>query len=485
MARLSHGSAVFLDEQDNAIEDDHEMGAVNPNLVPCPEPSAFDYLFPELQGDEHLLPPEPDMAERLIALGNSMGEPLQNGVPDPGFDSTIPSAYTYLGQFITHDISLDGVTKKIPVNNDSLPLTESEIKATLKNGRTAKLDLDSVYGPIIDPTGCSLVPRKDEEFLVARAYPSRIDGTDLPRNSDKTCSARIGDPRNDENLITSQLHLAFLRAHNNLVRRGNSFADAQRLLRYHYQWLVTHDFLDNIADRTVVEEVRNGKTKVYPSDRGIFMPLEFSVAAFRFGHSMVRSGYNYNASFKHATLEQLILPGALGNYFQILQDWIISWKNFVEGPNFARRIDTRLVDPLSRLLDRAGTPLPGLAALDLVRGYILRLPTGQAVAKKLGLPTMSKADFEKVAANEEQMQILQSGLVNHTPLWFYILAEAARFQEGQRLGPVGSTLVAGVLIGLVRESNDSYMRDPDFSPTLGQNGGFDLADLFQLADVSN
>ncbi len=482
MGRLSHGSVILLKQEDGepiGLETFHDALPGNPNLVPCPEPTSFGYLFPDLQDDgSNRLPSEPDMAARLIALGNSMSDPHP---VDPTFNSTIPSAYTYLGQFITHDLTLEAVTKKTPISPYSVPLTPEAIKNTLGNKRTAKLDLDSVYGPIIDKTGCFAVPQKGEELEIARAYPDAVDG-DIPRNADASFSPRIGDPRNDESLILSQLHLAFLRAHNAIVRRGNNFADAQRLLKYHYQWLVTHDFLDKIADPAIVADIRNGTIDIYPHNAGVFMPFEFSAAAFRFGHSMIRSSYNYNANFKVTQLEELFMPGALGDYFHILKDWIIDWERFVRGPNYARLIDTRLVDPLAKLLDEDGKGLPGLAALDLVRGYVLRLPTGQAVAHQLLLPPeqiMTDADFAAVAGD----QIFVTGLSRHTPLWFYILAEAARFQGGQRLGPVGSTLVAGVLIGLVRESNDSYMHVPNFVPTLGQNGRFDLAHLFQLAGV--
>ena len=101
MARLSHGSAVFLDEEDGTTESIKDTVPPSPNLLSCPEPSEFNYLFRDLQDDDaSLLPAEPDMAGRLIALGNSMRDPNPL-VSD--FDSTIPSAYTYFGQFVTHD----------------------------------------------------------------------------------------------------------------------------------------------------------------------------------------------------------------------------------------------------------------------------------------------------------------------------------------------------------------------------------------------
>jgi len=252
MARLSHGSVILLDQVNGGPEDLHALAGPNPDptLVPCPELTGYDYLFDDLQANAaNRLPELPNTAISLIALGNAMkdSDPLESN-----FDSMIPSIYTYFGQFITHDITLEGVTQQRPLDANIRPLTSQEIR-TLKNTRTARLDLDSVYGPMIDKQGnCHSVPRKGDEMAVARAYRNGLEGSDLPRNPSDNSSARIGDPRNDENLITSQLHLAFLRAHNLLVRRGATYQQAQVLMRKHYQWIVTHDFLPKIADSAIV-----------------------------------------------------------------------------------------------------------------------------------------------------------------------------------------------------------------------------------------
>jgi hypothetical protein len=203
------------------------------------------------------------------------------------------------------------------------------------------------------------------------------------------------------------------------------------------------------------------------------MPLEFTVAAFRFGHSMIRSSYDFNVNFPPSRAFLLRLFNVLSRYPTLPEKWIIQWENFVEGgANLARPIDTRLAAPLS----------VRLTLLDLLRGYVFRLPTGQAVARALGLGAMTDAHISGVAASQEQADVLRnSGFAGRTPLWFYILAEAAHFQKGQRLGPVGSTLVASVLIGLIRRSKDSFLNIPGWTPTL--RGVFDLPGLLRLAGV--
>lgn len=136
---------------------------------------------------------------------------------------------------------------------------------------------------------------------------------DLQRNSQGT--ALIGDPRNDENIIVSQLHLSFLKFHNRVpefVRetRGmtgfEAFHEAQRLVRWHYQWVVVDDYLRRtVGDQTLNQilippdpdnpnDVPQIETRFYKWKRQPFLPVEFSVAAFRFGHSQVRATYKIN-----------------------------------------------------------------------------------------------------------------------------------------------------------------------------------------------
>ena len=343
-------------------------------------------------------------------------------------------------------------------------------------------------------------------------------------------AALIGDPRNDENTIISQLHVAFLRAHNKLVDEAappNRFKKAKRRLLRHYQYIVLHDFLKQIVESAIVRDTIK-RNRVYdPDEDEFFMPLEFSVAAYRFGHSMVRSAYDFNLNFNKsgeqtgpndrtipATLDLLFtftaLSGQLGfgpGTNTLPENWIIEWENFFDpqgqaGHSKARRIDTELADPLTRLKNiegnLEGSPPENLAAKlavrNLLRGYLLRLPTGQAVARALrtklqgvrDIPVLTRQQLRQGAASDEQRQVLNdSGFDERTPLWYYILAEAAVLGGGQHLGPVGSTIVAEVLVGLVRRSPDSIL-DPEstWQPNLpSPEQGRNLADLLRFAGV--
>ncbi|MDQ3863468.1 MAG: heme peroxidase family protein [Actinomycetota bacterium] len=508
MPRLSHGGVLTLEEFRNARDAVAEVSAQSPLafavMARAVDTQDFGFLLPSLQDDpDNLLPERRRTRDALVELGKSMRS-LGGG------NSPIPAAYTYFGQFVDHDITLELESAELPdlVDPHLTPLGLPEIRQRIRNARTATLELDSVYG---EPA-----PRDGDKMRIGRVTPSgrrppgKDDRNDLPRrgrsdNPERDREARIGDPRNDENLIVSQLHVAFLRAHNRLVSRGEDFQGARRLLRQHYQHIILNDFLKKIADPQIVDETIE-QNRIYrpPEDRP-FMPLEFSVGAYRLGHSMVRAEYNFNLNFQPATFDLLFtftaLSGQLGSFDTLPQLWIIEWENFVdvgEPFNQARSIDTMVVEPLFELPDIQGQPLQGnrarLAVRNLLRGYLLRLPTGQAVAGALGqrlqgvrnIPVLSPQQIRDAAASDEQVQVLRdAGFLERTPLWYYILAEAASIEGGERLGPVGSTIVAEVLVGLIRRSAGSILRTANWQPTLpsDQAGTFTLTDLLKFARV--
>jgi hypothetical protein len=407
----------------------------------------------------------------------------------PTLDSAIPSAYTYFGQFIDHDITLISLPRDIKLNDSNrAPLSASDVQR-IRNVRTAALDLDSVYSEA-PYTGNDLMLLG----LVSKDGPRPPgivgDDCDLPRQGRSTDrahdrNARIGDGRNEENAIITQLHVAFLRAHNAFVAQGKSYCEARTLLRQHYQWIVVHDYLKRIADPSIVNNLLANPGKMYPANN-LFMPLEFSGAAFRFGHSMVRSGYDFNINFPARFASLLRLFNVLGPYLSLPDKWLIQWEHFVGGgTNVARRIDTSLVEPLSTLPGLPGIPVTGgisLAVRNLLRGYVLSIPTGQAVARALSLPVLSAAQLIEAATSKEQADVLESrGFSVRTPLWFYILAEAAHHNRGH-LGPVGSTLVAGVLIGLISNTKNSFLQTPGWTPS-ATGSTFDLPSLLRFAGV--
>jgi hypothetical protein len=514
MPRLPHGKVVTTADLRDArtrlakATESIDLGFA---VVTPADAQDFDFLFPMLQRDEaNLLPVSPETPKRLKALGATMHDA---GGEEPG-DSRIPAIYTYFGQFIDHDITLEGQPAGIPpaesgaievlLADGMRPLDAGRVRGALRNLRTATLDLDSVYG----------LPAPRDPVNAAKLQVGRVttleNNTTIPGRRPGR-AALIGDPRNDENLIVAQLHVAFLRAHNRLADQGRSFEDGRKVLRQHYQWLVLHDFLPRIADPEITGRViEQGNRWLNPYAR-TFMPLEFAVAAYRFGHSMgVRDVYDFNLNFTPrgdgnaipASLELLFtftaLSGQLGgertggDNDTLPENWIIEWERFA-GPdsvNMARKLDTKLAGGLFRLRNVEGQVeapegAARLAVRNLLRGYRLRLPTGQAIARLLGFEPLKGDQLREAAASEEQFAALDAGgFLERTPLWYYLLAEAKLHGRGDHLGPVGSTIVAEVLAGLVMRSEDSILRQPGWKPCLsGAEGAFDLFDLLRFAGV--
>jgi nucleoid-associated protein YgaU len=497
MPRVGHGSSATPEQLRQAHAALAERAAEVDLGFAVAAPAAlqdFDFLFPELQDDAaNLLPRSATTVKRLKELGRTM--------VDPGAatgDGRIPAIYTYFGQFVDHDITFE--TSSFPTAEllapGLVPLPVARIRDELKNLRTASLELDSLYGPPAprDPANHSRlqvgkVTRLNGTQVPLKRPPGKGDDNDLPReprNADvlRDRAARIGDPRNDENLIVAQLHLAVLKAHNRLVDQGRSFEEARRLVRQHYQHIVLQDFLKRVADPAIVDRVIAGNRFYDALAEPFFLPLEFTVAGFRFGHTMVRDTYDFNLNFSPASLGLLFtftaLSGELGDFDTLPDNWIIQWERFVApdgGRNKARRFDTKLADGLFNLQTVTGeveqpADAANLAVRNLLRGYGLRMPTGQALAERLGLPALTADELEAAAASTRQAKVLrESGFLTRTPLWYYLLAEARHHGE--------------VLVGLVRRSEDSILRSPDWVPSLpaATPGRFELADLLRFAKV--
>lgn len=279
-----------------------------------------------------------------------------------------------------------------------------------------------------------------------------------------------------------------------------------------YQTVILDDFLARICDPQIHQSlVASGPRHWRVSSREeMFMPAEFSFAAYRFGHSMVRTKYNFNLNFKDTDLGALFSFTALsgqirpdisppvGEGFPTLpENWIIEWERLLplsagDPRQMAGRIDTQLTDFLFKLRDTFGElegkdepePVAGiaskLATRNLLRGYLLGLPTGQAVARRLELPVMQGASL--LDALPCALREVAEPFAQTTPLWFYILAEAGDPDRGPLagncLGPVGSTIVMETFMNLITHSETSILRD---SVLRASYKGTTLADIIRMA----
>ncbi|MEM9655140.1 MAG: peroxidase family protein [Actinomycetota bacterium] len=398
---------------------------------------------------------------------------------------SLPAAYTYFGQMLTHDLSFDPATMH----------QRQDDPDSLHNVRTPAFDLDCVYGrgPADQPY---LYDRSELYRLLTGSGVDRAE-FDVPRNSQG--AALVGDPRQDETLLLSQLHIVFLELHNRLLDEEHRktdddlptaahFTEAQRLTRWHYQWLVLHDYLPRILDpevmgrlRRVIEpdrpwhasQLRHFRPRLKP-----FVPIEFAAAAFRFGHALIRDNYELNPLL-HDKREQRPIPifgesadESLNGGRPLPAGWHVAWPRLLDLDSSDYQRAFRIGPKLSPCL--GALPLPdgrtaNLALLDLVRGFEHQLPSGQAMAQAMGLPDILSADASIFPGPE-------------TPLWLYVLEEAQQQYGGERLGRLGSEIVGEVLVGLVRHDPFSYLAlNPRWRPCLPSRGRFELSDLVRWA----
>jgi len=424
--------------------------------------------------------------ERLVELMERRQGTRQN--------LSVPAGFTYLGQFIDHDITLDPT----PV------VDKQRDPCALVNFRTPRLDLDSVYGlgPTVQPF---LYDWRESEPPGTRLLVGHnaVDATDdLPRNQQGR--ALIGDARNDENVIVAQLHLLFIHFHNavvdHLVRQGTPdgqlFETAQRIVRWHYQWIVVHDFLPRVvgpemADR-VLAPAGDGTAPTTGREffrwrREPFIPVEFSGAAYRFGHSMVRSDYGLKRLPPTGAGQPAIpLFPHLSGFTWLPKAHVIDWERFFKldrrAPQASSTIDTAIATPLFHLPEGD----PKLPRRNLLRGLKLGLPSGQEVASAMRQSALTEEELRLDGTVERHVRRV---LLRSTPLWYYILCEAETGggerpgPAGRHLGAVGGRIVAEVLVGLLEGDPSSYLgEEPSWRPgELGTSGDFTMATLVSFA----
>ncbi|HEY0006480.1 MAG TPA: heme peroxidase family protein [Pyrinomonadaceae bacterium] len=473
----------------------------------------FGYMSSSATRAATKLPFNAAMQALLGQLGDLMGDAgrdpnISSHNPADAGVSTIPAGFTYFGQFVDHDVTFD-VSSTLDADTDA---------NTINNMRSPALDLDSVYGrgPGLDPflyVFPSVGPSTAIKLQVGTNTPVGPGGPsstglpggmvaqtnwDVPRISG-TNTAVIGDPRNDENLIIVQFQHAMLRFHNAVVDlllaaafAGDIFAEAKRIVTHHYQWAVVNDFLKRVCGAAAVTNAM--ASVVAPVGSSFRMPVEFAVAAYRFGHSMIRDRYWVNHNFPNATLGQ-VFEFNRNPRLPVFSNWVVDFNAFfdtggsVPVHNKARRIDSLIASGLESLPGFAGM-MAILATRNLRRGLALGLPSGQGMANSFGIPPMTAAQLTSGLPANEVAVLNSSGglLLNKTPLWYYVLREAAVLGGGNQLGPVGGRIVAETFVRMLKRDASSYLNaSGGFTPMLPSTtpGDFTVADLVTFAGVTH
>ena len=512
---------------DEDLSEKNSLHIIKPTRPRFPD-DVFSRMFPGLppcapQSDEVR-----EQAKRLGAQGgiidaaDLLTDPIQS-ITNPGVFSpnnpdnpNMTAGVTFFGQFLDHDLTLAL----------KAPLLEQTHPRRTTNFRTAEFDLDSLYGDGPDRSPELYDTSSGDIKFCVEAIPGSEQASrkgavryDLPR--DPSNNAIIADSRNDENVLLSQFHLGMLKFHNAVVDQLRAdptqvsrsakevFREARRQVQWHYQWIIVNEFLPLTIGQDRVDEILKNGPRFYrvhdrtqdsilrSSRREPLVPVEFAVAAYRFGHSQVRPSYRLNFG-----------PDGGAPFFAFIFDdsadpndpdpndmrggkraarRFVDWQTFFKFDDNVRpnkRIDSKLSSPLFLLPGSRG-PAPGLptdgiqslASRNLIRHVNFGVPSGQAIARVMGVTVLTSAQLAELAP---------FGMDRSTPLWYYILKEAEVLENCVRLGPVGSRIVGEVFIGLLKADQDSYLvANKNWRPTLpsAKSGNFEITDLLNFAGV--
>jgi hypothetical protein len=442
---------------------------------------------------------EESLTELATIMRDSEAKRRAREKPTEGI-TTIPSGYVYLGQFIDHDITHD-----IEPLQDAGPKVERT-----PNYRTPRFDLDHLYGKgpgsvpsIYEQDGrLKLGPTQPVTVSAGRLIPETLD--DLPR--DPSGSALVIDSRNEENLVIAQLHVLFAKFHNRVLQLLREqpeispgpvpaplFEQARRFVTWHYQWIIVHDYLTHIIREAVLDDIARNGPKLFSrwytaADYPVALPVEFTVAAYRFGHSTVQNTYFLNDHIGVRDSAEIITMTNRGGGVtaRLPANYVIGWDHFFAGLpgqlNPSQKIDTFIAEMLYNIpppatpafrhrLSGASTIPPGrqqmrppLPELTLKRGSRVQLPSGQEFAAFFHLPEKVSA-AQMHASPEDEEFFHRSGFATRTPLWYYLLREAAIEPNSelgfapdpplQKLGSTGSRILAEVFCQLLAADADS------------------------------
>lgn len=393
------------------------------------------------------------------------------------FPSNLGAGYTYLGQFIDHDITFTPNSDRLAKESDT---------GNTKNQVSEALDLSSVYvegGLEKQPAVCLETGKMLLGDTIGAPTHQLGLNQDLPRDP-QTKKALIPDQRNDENLMIAQLHVQFLRFHNYLIDKISKqepdwgsrilFKNAKKELIKIYRKIVIEDYLFNVLHPEIYKLYFGsaGNSSRSFREKNLFynksLPNEFKMAAFRFGHSMVRENYFINDQAGRVDLKELFKytgRAQLGGFPKLPYSMVVKWRRFFEPPSTLQKVDAAMqIAPIFNI-NIPTQPWPGnlMAFLDLQRANVNKLRSvrkclkivhdtlvahfGAKVPSKIKPILYKDVDFQLYAKTKKMFLdgvVNKSKLKRNFPLLPYLLVESIKESTGSftKLGRLGSYIVA-------------------------------------------
>jgi hypothetical protein len=452
-------------------------------------PDRYSRIFAEAAGGR----PSKSYIEKLGHLAWSM-QGDESLIPTDLQPKNPPAAgYTYFGQFIDHDLTED----RTPMRSAGKFAPSETI-----NYRGPWLNLSGIYDRIHDRGKWKYLYKSDGVSF--QLGDPTVNGEQFDVALDKNHHPLLPDRRNNENVIIRQIHAMFLKLHNLAIEEfrvdnpsyGDTelFAAARQRVCWQYQYLVREDFLKKVCCEKVFDELvnKNAPPIIDWKTDGFSMPVEISQAVLRFGHSMVRPKYTLSVTSGRVDLQSILCGGEAR---ALREAEAIHWPTFlIKGGELAMRIDTSISSALFELHNKdihpfVSSPKPHpphpLPVRTLVRGAKSRLPTGQRIATRMGIPT-----FKIPAADgpyDPGAALRRYDLAAETPLWYYVLLEAGIQELGACLGTLGSQLLIETVNAALTEDPDSYLNQPgsDSGPPIWKKTNKTANNLYEVAQLVN
>ncbi len=418
-------------------------------------------------------------ASVLDKLGHYMSRELPRG------NSVTSAIYVYFGQFMAHDMTH-------LARSDQMPAAHTIKPEDLVQKRSSCLDLDSVYGSGFEDPNIRVSANSGRMVLGETAVEDCHGATlnDLPRvERHPDLKPHIPDERNDENLLTAQMHVLFLKLHNRFVQIGQQqgVKQAKELFRFArretinvYHQIILEDFLRRMLHPNIYEQVIEARNySLFPENSPQLMPIEFSAAAFRFGHSTIRTDYKINDKHRDVPIQRLFKLTGRGHFDDsnargLPQEFVVDWSQFL-SPSKANLMSR--IDPKVTRFDLPGSDIPlRLAQRNLRRGTEMGLPSAQNyyealvaqfpwVRAALRIELLSDAELESSDWLKQQDPKVFELIKCNTPLWYYLLAEAKVKGDGDCLGPLGSLIVGSTILGLLLANHSVVAQASDHWPS--------------------
>lgn len=383
----------------------------------------------------------------IVMSHRAIAERMINPTSRP--NNRILQGYTYFGQFIAHDV---------------LEATNPKCRSRFV---TPQLNLDSLYGDFNYGNKWRTLFHANGKFV-----HNQDDQHDLVRAADG--KALIPEQRNDENVIIAQLHVFWQRVHDAIVESESlntnleiAVGSARRKTILTFQLLTLTDFAPLIFTDLVYDQYfKNHRTYLEPRVSGI--PLTFSRAAFRFGHSLVRQNYRLNQNQSSEDLKDLLQGNRSDR--RIPATMAINWELFFtdkHGENTSFLVDPVITTTMENVPNcEPATQEINIASQNLMAGAILG--SGHDLVQSLlaqpnGLTMASDLALSPLQDLGPPFKGLDGMTIQELPLWPYILLEASQVSRGFRLGPLGSIICAETFRWMIESSSISIYKKGQFN----------------------